>query len=198
MDLSQTIIRNVLRWAVRLSVYKYTCIHIKGPDNVWPDLLGRSSAPTQTIRRVVHVPDLVSSVTPKFDWNTIEELLEAQEGPEDRPKILSWMLHTVYGKRNRGLYGPQNSKKICTSFSVLSPIQDQQDIMGLRELLNIFNNGSHVMLWWRKYRSLFVDAFTASQKQEGGEHLDHLDLRCSGPNQMTSFNSITSSSSRVK
>ncbi len=40
-DLSQTTIRKVLRWAVRLSVYNYTCVHTKGPENVWEDRLGR-------------------------------------------------------------------------------------------------------------------------------------------------------------
>ena len=44
-DLSQTTLRKVLRWAVRLSIYNYTCFHIKGTDNVWADLLGRWSAP---------------------------------------------------------------------------------------------------------------------------------------------------------
>lgn len=33
-DLAQTSIRKVLRWAVRLSVYSYTCIHIRGSENV--------------------------------------------------------------------------------------------------------------------------------------------------------------------
>lgn len=33
-DLSQTSIRKVLRWAERLRVYNYTCVHIKGVDNV--------------------------------------------------------------------------------------------------------------------------------------------------------------------
>lgn len=33
-DMSQITLRKVLRWAVRLSVYNYTCFHIKGDDNV--------------------------------------------------------------------------------------------------------------------------------------------------------------------
>ena len=37
-DMTQTSLRKVLRWAVRLSVYNYTCFHIKGTDNVWADL----------------------------------------------------------------------------------------------------------------------------------------------------------------
>ena len=37
-DMSQTTLRKVLRWAVRLSLYQYTCFHITGEDNVWADL----------------------------------------------------------------------------------------------------------------------------------------------------------------
>ena len=56
-DLSQTSLRKVLRWAVRLSMYNYTCFHIKGTDNVWADLLGRWSA-GHTIRRLIRITEL--------------------------------------------------------------------------------------------------------------------------------------------
>lgn len=38
--ISQTTLRKVLRWAIRLSAYNYTCVHIKGIDNHWADLIG--------------------------------------------------------------------------------------------------------------------------------------------------------------
>jgi hypothetical protein len=53
-DLSQTTLRKVLRWAVKLSTYNYTWVHIKGTDNAWADLLGRWPAPG-TIRRLALV-----------------------------------------------------------------------------------------------------------------------------------------------
>lgn len=34
-DMSQSSLRKVLRWAVNLSVYNYTCYHIKVEDNIW-------------------------------------------------------------------------------------------------------------------------------------------------------------------
>lgn len=40
-DISQTPPRKVLRWAVRLSAYKYNCIHIPGSDNVRADMFSR-------------------------------------------------------------------------------------------------------------------------------------------------------------
>lgn len=49
-DLSQIYVQNVLQWAIILSAYNYTCMHIKCLDNVWPDLLGRWSAPLLTRR----------------------------------------------------------------------------------------------------------------------------------------------------
>lgn len=54
-DHSQTSLRKVLRWAVHLSAYNCTGVHIKGVDKVWADLLGRCSAPA-VIRRLVNIP----------------------------------------------------------------------------------------------------------------------------------------------
>ena len=78
-DISQTTIQKVLRWAVRLSVYKYTCVHINGTDNVWADLLGHWSAPLPTIRRLVHAPELPSSSAEDFEWPTAVDLYKAQQ-----------------------------------------------------------------------------------------------------------------------
>ena len=89
-DISQTTIRKVLRWAVRLSVYNYTCVHINGTDNVWADLLGRWSAALPTIQRLVYVPELPSSSAEDFEWPTAVDLYKAQQSaPEDaRPPAL--------------------------------------------------------------------------------------------------------------
>lgn len=87
-DISQTTIRKVLRWAVRLSVYNYTCIHIKGPDNVWGDLLGRWSTTPSTIRHLVHILELPSSSAKDFEWPTGEELHKIQHTRAKRPSDL--------------------------------------------------------------------------------------------------------------
>ena len=88
-DLSQTTIRKVLRWAVRLSMYNYTCFHIKGAENVWADLLGRWSV-RSTVRRLVTIPELPSTLGADFEWPTSGELLELQAlFPETRPENLS-------------------------------------------------------------------------------------------------------------
>lgn len=34
-DMSQTSLRKVLQCAVKLSIYSYTCYHIKDEENVW-------------------------------------------------------------------------------------------------------------------------------------------------------------------
>lgn len=68
-DLVQTALQKVLRWAVCSSFYNSVCIHIKGTDNVWADILGRWSAP-RTLRRLVHLPVLPSVTTNDFDWSS--------------------------------------------------------------------------------------------------------------------------------
>lgn len=79
-DISQTTLRKVLRWAVRLSIYHYTCFHIKGQDNVWADLLGRWSAPP-TLRRLVRIPVLPSSSEGDFEWPSRESISISQKKP---------------------------------------------------------------------------------------------------------------------
>ena len=66
-DLSQSSLRKVIRWAVRLCIYNYACIHISGDDNVWADLLSRWF-PQRTIRRLIHIPPLPSASAPEFEW----------------------------------------------------------------------------------------------------------------------------------
>lgn len=77
-DLSQTTLRKVLRWAVRLSAYNYTCVHIPGSDNVWADIISRWSAPS-LVRRLVTVPVLPSSSDSEFEWPSSEQLLSHQK-----------------------------------------------------------------------------------------------------------------------
>ena len=66
-DLSVSSTRKVLRWAVRLSMYNYTCLHIKAIDNVWADIIGKWSQPP-TMRRLVKIPVLPSSNAEDFHW----------------------------------------------------------------------------------------------------------------------------------
>jgi len=78
-DMSQTSLRKVLRWAVKLSVYRYTCYHIKGADNVWADLLTRWSHAPDIVRRLVHIPELPSSCRDDFEWPTPSTIALVQE-----------------------------------------------------------------------------------------------------------------------
>lgn len=83
-NFSQVALRKIFRWAVPLCMYNYTCCHISGEDNVWADLLGRSSA-GHTIRRIVYVPPLPSSSDPEFTWPCLQSIADAQQS-HDREK----------------------------------------------------------------------------------------------------------------
>ncbi len=78
-DMSQSSLRKVLRWAVKLSVYNYTCYHIKGEENVWADLLTRWSTVSATVRRLVRIPELPSACHEKFEWPTLTAIAAMQE-----------------------------------------------------------------------------------------------------------------------
>ena len=87
-DISQTTLRKVLRWAVRLSMYHYTCFHIKGQDNVWADLLGRWSAPP-TLQRLFRIPVLPFSSEEDFEWPSRESISISQKHADsERPPNL--------------------------------------------------------------------------------------------------------------
>ena len=78
-DLSATSLLKVLRWAVRLSMYRYTCYHIKGEENVWADLMSRWSSKAPTVRRIVRVPELSSSSDADFEWPSQSTLIKVQQ-----------------------------------------------------------------------------------------------------------------------
>lgn len=78
-ELPQTTLRKVLRWDVRSSLYTYTCMHIKGEDNVWADLLGRWSAPG-AVRRLVRIYERPSSSAKSLDCPTRGEMASLQQG----------------------------------------------------------------------------------------------------------------------
>lgn len=73
-DMSQTTLWKFLRWAVKLSPYDYTCIHIKGEYIVWEDLLSRWTTVPEVIRRLVHIPELPSSSHDEFEWPSGKEI----------------------------------------------------------------------------------------------------------------------------
>lgn len=64
-NLSQALSLNDLRWDIRLSAYINTCVHIKGVNKVWEDLLSPWSA-TSVIRRLVSIAVFPCSSTPEF------------------------------------------------------------------------------------------------------------------------------------
>lgn len=74
-DLGKASVRKVLRWAVRLSAYNYTCVHIIGKDNVWADLLGRWTTPI-TIRRLIKIPLLPYAYSDDFNFPSAAEILK--------------------------------------------------------------------------------------------------------------------------
>lgn len=88
-DLSQTTLRKVLRWAVRLSAYNYTCVHHNVVNNGWVDLLNRWYNPTpSTIRRLVSIPPLPSLSDSDSVWPFLEQKAAVPHSCKDWPDNL--------------------------------------------------------------------------------------------------------------
>lgn len=75
-NLRQAAVRKVLRWAVRLSAYKYVCLHIKGEDCVWAVMPTRWSIPL-TIRHLVSITLLPTTIQ-DFKWPALNAVQESQ------------------------------------------------------------------------------------------------------------------------
>lgn len=90
-DLSQSSLRKVLRWEVQISAYNYTCVHIRGDDNVWVELLSRL-VEHNVVRRLVSIPVLPSYSSPDFTWHLIDELSSVQSKfTSNRPANLTFI-----------------------------------------------------------------------------------------------------------
>lgn len=74
-DLTQSSVRKVLRWSIRLSSYNYTFIHIPGELNIWVDLLSRWIFP-HTIRRRISIPPFLH--LQDFQWPSLSEIHDCQ------------------------------------------------------------------------------------------------------------------------
>lgn len=78
-NLSISSTRKVLRWAVSMARYNYICMHIKGKDNLWADIMSRWTQPSTIVRRLVLIPPLTSSLSESFDWPGMSDIIEQQQ-----------------------------------------------------------------------------------------------------------------------
>lgn len=119
-DISQTTLRKVLRWAVRLSAYTYICVHIPGCDNVWADLISRWT-PSPTLRRLVSVPVLPSSSSADFLWPSPDEVSCAQqEHLASRPPQVSPASDGLYKTASGAIWIPDASNDLQLRLCVIA------------------------------------------------------------------------------
>jgi RNase H-like domain found in reverse transcriptase/Reverse transcriptase (RNA-dependent DNA polymerase)/Integrase core domain/Integrase zinc binding domain len=70
----------LIRWALRLSSYRYTIEHIAGPDNVWSDMLTRWASPTPVAKvSMLMLAPVSPNMDPTFEWPTASEIRLIQD-----------------------------------------------------------------------------------------------------------------------
>ena len=120
-DISQSSLKKVLRWAIRLSMYNYVCIHILGTENVWADLLGRWSAPqTNIVQRIVCIPPLPTASAEEFEWPTDESLLEAQERHSDKRPVGLSKSNGLWTSPNGSIWIPDQADDIQLRICIIA------------------------------------------------------------------------------
>lgn len=95
-DIGLAAVHKVLRWAVRLSMYKYDCFCIRGDENVWADLMTRWSILLIT-RRLVNISPLPTTFE-DFEWLSSDAIHSSQlNNSSQRPNPS--FLTTIHGKK---------------------------------------------------------------------------------------------------
>jgi hypothetical protein len=70
----------LIRWALKLSAFRYTIAHVPGRDNLWPDLLTRWAAPAARARvSAVLLSPLTPALDEDFVWPNASELRRVQD-----------------------------------------------------------------------------------------------------------------------
>ena len=83
----------LIRWAIKLSAFRYVVIHLPGDPNVWADMLTRWAVnPVRRINssnnpraKALMVAPINPGVDSQLDWPNIEDIKEAQSSANEAP-----------------------------------------------------------------------------------------------------------------
>ena len=83
-----------MRWATKLSAFKYVTEYIPGEENVWADMLSRWGnhynlgirATRFKIGSLVLAP-VSPSLSPEFDWPKMAEIVVQKHAPKDTTRV---------------------------------------------------------------------------------------------------------------
>lgn len=78
-DFVQAPVREVIRKAVRFSIYNYERINFSEVGNVWAHLISRWTVSTPTICRPVHLQPFSSDFCEQFQWPPTSAIIEEQD-----------------------------------------------------------------------------------------------------------------------
>ena len=83
----------LMRWAIKLSAFRYVIEHLPGELNVWADMLTRwAVSPKRKVdaTKVLHDKSLMLApinpgTDPKLDWPNINDIIKAQKSSKEKP-----------------------------------------------------------------------------------------------------------------
>ena len=83
----------LMRWAIKLSAFRYVVEHLPGDRNVWADMLTRwavsprkliSSSRTAKIKTLMMAP-INPGLDPSMDWPSHKDIIESQKSTKEKP-----------------------------------------------------------------------------------------------------------------
>jgi len=118
------VLTKVQRWAMRLSQFEYSIIHIPGVENCWADLLSRWGASdpdnTQSSPRIAALlkAPVAPDLQPDFEWPTEKEIHDVQhaaiaKGNEEAPSATRRSLRVTDGAVWIPKYAVSLQLRIC-------------------------------------------------------------------------------------
>ena len=83
----------LMRWAIKLSAFRYVIEHLPGDRNIWADMLTRWAVRPKSFvstKNIGRFKSLVMSpinpgLDPKLDWPTLEEIIDSQKNSKEPP-----------------------------------------------------------------------------------------------------------------
>ena len=83
-----------MRWAIKLSAFRYVIEHLPGDRNIWADMLTRWAATTKSninSNRVGRLKSLMMApinpgVDSELDWPSLQDIISAQNSAKEKPR----------------------------------------------------------------------------------------------------------------
>lgn len=139
---------NLMRWALKLSAYRYVIQHLPGERNFWADILTRwavrprNNVQSSKISRLLYSP-MTPEKKEKFDWPTRHEISEAQQATTEEPPRSFRYTDGIIQNSSKVIWVPQDNELVRLRIMIAGHT-GRGGHRGVKPTLDIFRQH----FWW--------------------------------------------------